>query len=224
MVGKFLRKYAYAFFPVIAALVLNTTGYVLIGKHALIGPLHDFSIPLDHRIPLVPVFIFIYIGAFLQWAIGYLTAMAENPTFCYKAFSSEIYAKILALICFAVIPSTIIRPEVDGTGIACALTRFVYAKDFAVNLFPSIHCLESWFCFRTAMAEHRPNWYKTAMAVMTVLVCLSVVFVRQHVIVDIIGGIAVMEIGFLIARRWDLSWIFHRIGRKVYQKLTELMD
>ena len=69
------------------------------------------------------------------------------------------------------------------------------------NLFPSIHCLESWVCLRTAFAiKGLPSWYKGASAVMTVGVFLSTVFLKQHVVVDMVGAVVAVELGFWIMK------------------------
>lgn len=45
-----------------------------------------------------------------------------------------------------------------------------------------------------------PLWYKWVNFVFSLLVCLSTVLVKQHVIVDIFAGIAVAELGLLLSR------------------------
>ena len=49
-----------------------------------------------------------------------------------------------------------------------------------------------------------PRWYKWVNFVFSLLVCASTVLVKQHVFVDIFAGIAVVELGLLLARPvWD---------------------
>jgi hypothetical protein len=43
-----------------------------------------------------------------------------------------------------------------------------------------------------------PNWYKVLMGFFTLGVFASVVFVKQHVFIDIPAGVLVFELGFLI--------------------------
>ena len=54
--------------------------------------------------------------------------------------------------------------------------------------------------------------YKTAMALFAVLVFASTVLVRQHVLVDIAGGILVAEIGLFAAKKYRLERIFERLN------------
>ena len=191
---------SYAIPALLLNLSFNFVGYI--GLQSLKGyfTFHDLSLPLDREIPFVPGFIFIYLGAYLQWVIGFLICGRESKSFCYRYLSAELFAKILTFGCFILIPSTILRPRVIGTGVAECVTRWVYQMDAPVNLFPSIHVLESWFCTRTAFAQK-----------MTFLVCLSVVLVKQHVLMDILGGIAFFEIGILVTRRRGFEQIYQRM-------------
>ena len=76
----------------------------------------------------------------------------------------------------------------------------------------SIHVLESWFCTRTAFAQKKiGKWYAWLTTIMTFLVCLSVVLVKQHVLMDILGGIAFFEIGILVTRRRGFEQIYQRM-------------
>ena len=70
-----------------------------------------------------------------------------------------------------------------------------------MTLFPSIHCLDSWLCWRFLVKiEWIPKWYKWINFLFTLLVCASTVLVKQHLLVDIFAGIAVAEIGLLLSR------------------------
>ena len=44
-----------------------------------------------------------------------------------------------------------------------------------------------------------PKWYRYATTVMALGVFASTLFVKQHVLVDVFGGIIVYEIGYYIA-------------------------
>ena len=53
------------------------------------------------------------------------------------------------------------------------------------------------------------------MTVMTLLVFASVLLVRQHVIVDILGGIGVFELGMLLTRRRDFTAFYESVSRRL---------
>ena len=99
----------------------------------------------------------------------------------------------------------------NGTGFCEWLVRFIYQMDAPVNLFPSIHCLESWCAIHAAFAMKKmPKWYRLVTVVMSLGVFASTLFIKQHVILDMFGGIAVFEIGYWIAGK-----IVPRLHKKV---------
>ena len=47
--------------------------------------------------------------------------------------------------------------------------------------------------------------YSKVWFVLAILICMSTVFVKQHVFVDIIGGIVVAEIGLFLSKTFNLG-------------------
>ena len=83
------------------------------------------------------------------------------------------------------------------------------------NLFPSIHCLESYVCFRGALYTKKvPVWYKYVMLISTVLVFASTVLVKQHVLVDMLGAVLAVEFGLFVSKKWNLGRIFKKINHE----------
>lgn len=210
----------YIWVPVIIAEVFNTIGYFGIA-HLKGLKYHDLSLPLDHMIPAIPLFVIIYVLAYVQWFFGFLTCGRENRDYCYKWMSAEFYAKFLTFVIYLVLPTTILRPEITGSDFASILLRGIYRIDGPVNLFPSVHCLESWFCFRSALKQKKtPEFYKWISFCATILVFLSVLFTRQHVIADIFGAILVFELGMLFARKVSMAHIYLKIEDKLSSIFT----
>ncbi len=95
-----------------------------------------------------------------------------------------------------------IRPEIVDGNVFDWMTSVIYQIDQPNNLFPSIHCLESWIIARAAFKQKKTSKaYAYVMLILTILVFASTVLVKQHVFVDIIGGIAVVEIGLFLSRK-----------------------
>lgn len=212
-IKSFIPKYAYV--PLLSAVLLNFivyNGSKLISNHLYH---YNFGVFIDKYIPFLSVFILVYILAYIHWILGYIVITRENEKTCYQILSAEMIAKLICLFFFLVLPTTMVRPEVTGNGIFDLLTSFIYKMDAPVNLFPSIHCLESWLVFRgTSNLKHVSKTYKWGMFIFAILVCMSTVFVHQHVFVDILGGILVGEIGLLVVKKWSFSTLFKKINTK----------
>lgn len=202
----------YAYIPIVSVFGVNCLAYY--GTKLLMqDAVHrDLSIGLDAWIPLVPFFVSFYILAYAQWIWNYVFHTRESRAACYRLAMADIIAKLICLICFLAIPTEIVRPEITGNGIWDHLTRVIYAMDTPRNLFPSIHCLESWICFRAAMQMKRaPRWYVWLQLVFTLFVFASTVFVKQHFFIDIPAAVIAVEIGWLLSKRLGLWRLFEKI-------------
>ena len=154
----------------------------------------------------------IYILAYLQWAVGFIVISRESREHCYRVFMGELIAKFICGLFFIALPTRIARPQLEGGGFIAWLMRLVYAGDLPGNLFPSIHCLESWLCFRGAIGMKRaPRWYAPAMLALTLMVFASTLLVKQHMLVDIPAGVLVAEVGLLLSDKLRAGRLLDRL-------------
>ncbi len=218
--GKLVPRYARL--PLLTVLVFNCSVYWL-PRLVTSGAVHyDLSLRLDDAIPFVPAFIVIYVLAYVQWVVGYVIISRDSEERCYRVLSGEFISKLVCLLFFLLLPTAMERPEVTGTDLFSRLTALIYSLDTPDNLFPSIHCLESWLCFRGMLgAKNAGRGYKLFSLVFTLLVFASTVLVKQHVVVDIIAGVASAELGQLAARRFGTGRIFERLNAGRVGKTNE---
>ena len=206
----------YALAPIAFGVGLNAIGYFGTQHFIEFNHYYDLSLSVDEKIPFIPAFIYIYIGAYVQWIIGFLVGCRENKEFCYRIMSAETISKLMTIMFFLLLPATIVRPEIMPHNFTERLVKYVYITDPPTNLFPSIHCLESWCCTRIAFKQKKlGSFYKALMAILTILVFGSVVFVKQHMFIDIFGGIIIFELGMLLTKKHDLRRIYSAIDGAV---------
>ena len=83
------------------------------------------------------------------------------------------------------------------------LTRLIYASDQPNNLCPSLHVVCSYYCWRCLYdTEGIPRWYRRFNFVFLLLVCCSILFVKQHLVVDVPAAVVVSEIPLQLSRRF----------------------
>ena len=155
---------------------------------------------IDQFVPFLPWTIVIYLGCFLFWAANYVLCAIQEKSERDRFFCADILAKGICFCFFVLIPTTNIRPEITGETMWDTSMKLLYQVDAADNLFPSIHCIVSWFCW--IGVRNRKNIfliYRAFSLVMAVAVCISTLTTRQHVIVDVVGGILLAEISYLLA-------------------------
>ena len=221
--GKFFPKFAYI--PVFLIVVFNCLvfwGSKIITSGA---DCYNFSTALDGALPFVPWFMFFYILAYVQWVWNYVYHTRLGREKYYHIITADLIAKLLCLVLFLVFPATIVRPELPDGGFWNGVTRIIYSLDTPTALFPSIHCVESWLCFRAAlMVKDAPRWYAPSQLVLTLLVFASTVLVKQHFVVDIFAGVAVVEIGWFLSGRFKLWRLFSKIELRSVKKRSSNED
>ena len=189
----------YGWIAIAGYFIMNTIAFY--GSRLFIASKYhyNFSTKYDDMIPFIPCVIIIYsLFGFGQWIYSYCLAACEDKKTVMYIFGAEIIAKIPSMIIFILIPTTMIRPVPAGRDIFSFFVRMVYSIDSPDMLFPSFHVLESYLILRTChLVRHAPKWYRPATLIISLMVILSVLFVKQHVIVDIFAAIAVVEFGLL---------------------------
>lgn len=206
----------YWWIPVFSMIVINTISYSGSKLITDSGFHFDISLPIDAALPFIPAFIIIYVLSYLQWVVGYGLIAVESREVCYRVISSEIIAKLICLVIFLIMPTSLVRPENTGSGFLGWLTGFIYSLDTPTTLFPSVHCLESWILFRTAHKITRyKKWLVPLWFIFLLLVFASVLFVKQHLILDIPAAIIVGEIGLFLGKKFKTERSFEFINCKL---------
>ena len=179
----------------------------------------DLSLPVDGVIPFIPAFSVIYLLAFVQWTAGFILIARDSRELCCRVISGEIISKLICMALFLLVPTTMKRAEIVSDGLFDRIVGSIYQLDAADNMFPSIHCLESWVCFRGAMQMKKTGpWYRYFTLLFSLLVFASTVLIKQHAAVDVLAGILTAEAGQQIAQKtaftrdpggWKLPFLNH---------------
>ncbi len=90
-------------------------------------------------------------------------------------------------------------------------------------MFPSIHCLVSWLCYAGLRGRKDvPDWYRRVSLVLAVMVCISTLLTKQHVIADVFGGILLAEACLWAGRETALGTFYkklmNRVNRAVFRE------
>lgn len=201
------RKFPrYGICPLVLTLAVNFLAYF--GTRPFTGSWKHYNIEtiLDQQIPVVPWTITIYFGCYLVWILNYLIAASREKEFVWRFFAADVLARLVCLICYLLLPTTNVRPVLPEHGIWNQLLARLYQIDAADNLFPSIHCLNSWFCYIAVRGRREiPRWYQRFSFWAALAVFVSTLTTKQHVIVDVIGGMLLAESAWQIAVHMHLG-------------------
>lgn len=175
---------------------------------------YDLTTALDKAVPFIPEWVVIYLVCYGFWALNYILVSRQGKEVWFRFATADIMSRCICAVIFIVLPTTNIRPEIIGDGIYEELMRLVYQLDAPYDLFPSIHCLVSWFCYIGIRGNKRiAVGYRIFSCIFAILVCASTQFTKQHYLADVAGGIILAEICYFVS-----------MHTQIYQKLMGVFD
>ncbi len=196
----------YAWLPLIFEFALNMAVYS--GAKRIAGGWvhHNIETALDRAIPFLPWMIVIYFGCYIFWIVNYILCVRQEPEHTWRFLSADFLAKLVCLFFFLAFPTTNTRPEITGHSVWEELMRFLYWIDTPDNLFPSIHCLTSWFCYIGLRGKRQVSaGYRIFSCLFAVAVFLSTLTTKQHVLADVAGGVLLAEAAWQVAGHTRLA-------------------
>ena len=163
----------------------------------------------DEAIPVVPGFIYIYVGAYFFWIAAYAYYYAKSRALADRLFTADIICKAVGLMVYCLYPCTLKQaaPE-EITGFGAWLMKLIYLADKPSKLLPSMHCYVSILLALPVCSKYArpmPAWLKIAFTAMAVAVCASTLFVKQHVFADVYTAL------MLAVAAWMLSLLLWRV-------------
>ncbi|MGN1002174.1 MAG: phosphatase PAP2 family protein [Oscillospiraceae bacterium] len=149
-------------------------------------------LPLDDHIPFLEIFIVPYCAWYpLLVGVGLALLLFDGENF--KKYMLFIMAgNITALLFCILVPNgQELRPEsFERHNVFTWLIGKIYAVDTNTNVFPSMHVIGSVGAVAAAFKSEKLRPRRWPILALAVLVIASTVFVKQHSVLDIFGGLA----------------------------------
>jgi len=163
---------------------------------------HDMTLEFDTNTPFIPWTVAIYLGCYLFWIVNYILGCFQDDEETMRFWCADFFAKLVCLAFFVLLPTTNIRPIITDTDIWSKGMLWLYRNDPANNLFPSIHCLTSWFCVIAIRKQKNiPSWYQAVSVIIALSICISTLTTKQHVVVDVFAGIFLAEFAYWFVQK-----------------------
>ena len=212
----------YGIVPLIFSVSFNLAVYI--GTRMVAHDWRHYNIesPLDGLIPFWPPSVVVYLGCYLFWAVNYVLLARQDKEDVCKFFTADFISRVICMVFYLAIPTTNTRPQLGADGFWNYAMSFLYSVDAPDNLFPSIHCLVSWFCYAgIRKRKDIPGWYRGLSAIFAAMVCISTLTTKQHVILDVAGGVALAEICLILGKKKALWGVYEKCLDKVNGKLFQ---
>lgn len=198
--------------PLVFTLALQ--GLVYFGSKLLMAGAyhHNLETAWDLAIPFLPWTVSIYVGTFLYWAISFLLILRSGTENAFRFLCAHCMSLLIALVFFLLLPTTNTRPQIEGGGLWNFGMRLIYALDTPDNLFPSLHCELSWLCFLgLKKVENVPTGGKRFALIFSLLIFVSTLTTKQHILLDVFGGWLIAEISFRLCGSKKVTAPFYKV-------------
>ena len=171
---------------------------------------------LDDKIPFCEWFVLPYVFWYGYIALVLFYSLYRGKREFLRADLLLTGCMLLPMIFCTLVPNGIdvtMRPDFEALGrgnFAIDLVKSIYEADSPPrNVMPSMHVSVSWaLMFAVLQSEGLKNKriLKTGAVIMSILISLATVFIKQHSILDVFAGIAVAILVFAIVKIAENSY------------------
>ena len=158
---------------------------------------------LDDLIPFCEVFVIPYFLWFIYLVWCHLYTLLFDVELFKKFMWFLIVSFSITTIIYFIYPTyQNLRPEITGDSALLNLVRFLYDLDTPTNVCPSMHVIAAVGVSVTMWNSRHfsSTVWRIVFTVLTILISISTVFVKQHSIIDIVGGLAVCIVSYPIVK------------------------
>lgn len=176
---------------------LNAFFYFIVKK--FIGSYHLITSPLDDKIPLIPLFIIFYSIWYPYLFVVYYFIYKKDKDKFKRLINKSIICILIADLCFIIYPTMVSRPPISSYNSLISLMLYItYTTDIPVNCFPSLHCIFAFLVMYAVTFDKNMNkLFRITVGIISPLIVLSTLFVKQHALVDVAGAIIISWIIYI---------------------------
>lgn len=199
--------YVLIYMPWFVWLEKNVTTYTLL------------HVKFDDMIPFCEYFIIPYLLWFAYVPIVMMYVFFTSKKEFYKASAYLFIGMSICLFICTVWPNgQNLRMNIVNDNICSDIVKILYTTDTNTNVFPSIHVFNSIGVFLILCKSERMkghNIIKSIAGILSVFIILSTMFLKQHSVIDVIGGIVLGAVMYVFVYAIDYSKVFERKSKTV---------
>lgn len=195
----FIKKYRHAWL-ILTYLPLYLLWFFLLEQHVT-DNYHIIESTLDALIPFNEIFIIPYLLWFPFIAVSVLYFIFRDKTEYYRLCGVLITGMTVFLLVSTFFPNGVaLRPVLENLGrdnIFLDLVASLHQADTSTNVCPSIHVYNSLaVCVAFFASSHLKGMHllKAGILILTVLICMSTVFLKQHSVIDVFWAFVLIAV------------------------------
>lgn len=195
----FIKRYKHAFI-ILFYLPVYLLWFFWLEAHVTEG-YYIIETTLDAYIPFCEYFIVPYLLWFPFIVVAVMFFIFKDKQEYYRLCGTLITGMTLFLIISTLWPNGVaLRPDLSTLGrnnFFLDLVDGLHQADTSTNVFPSLHAYNSLVvCFALCSSVHLKKCHviKAGTVILTILICLSTVYLKQHSVLDIIGALGLFAV------------------------------
>lgn len=192
------KKYGHFYLLIIFVILISWFEYL---KKTIV-PVHIMYCSFDLSIPFVKEFIVPYFFWFIYMALSFLYFGIVSRKEYYRLLKFISLSMCLGYIIFILYPNgQFARPLVVGDDVFSKMVKFLYLTCETNNVFPSLHVANAvGVHLSVAYSDKLKNKpiIKLVSFILLILICASTVFVKQHSIIDVLGGFVLSFVVYMV--------------------------
>lgn len=187
---QIIKKYRHAWVLLYGLLYMPWFCYL---EHHVTHHYYQIHSPLDDYIPFVEFFIIPYLLWFLFIAVTTAYFFFTDRKGFYRLCAFMFSGMTVFLVVCTVFPNGLdLRPtSFPRENVFTDLVKWLYATDTPTNVLPSIHVFNSLaasFAIAHSRALKKKKWVQPAAYLLTLLIILSTMFLKQHSVTDVFAA------------------------------------
>lgn len=203
-------------------LLIPLVGLIYIHLNQDNGTAYSLMTDLDRQIPFIQGFVVPYLSWYLFLAVGFLYLAYQDRSNYFQTLVEFVIGLLLCYSVYAIYQTTVPRPDIEGSDWLLRTVQWVYRSDEPFNCFPSTHVLTAYLMMRAYIRSKRiAKPYTILVASMAVLIIVSTLFVKQHVLMDIVGAVLVAEGVVYVVERSRRTWLTRSTAASARQDKLE---
>ena len=198
------KKDLKALFFIILFVGIQSCAYY-IGKAFNINPTL-INTKFDYNTPYISYFAYFYIFWYLFIILVPFIIYKKDKQNLYKYFTMIFIGSIMASITFIVFPTKIER-VIPGNSISDKIIKILYILDDPTCCMPSLHCLICFYIiFAIINTKYIKKYVKIIIIIISICIILSTLFIKQHVILDVVAALIISLASYFIVYKKDISY------------------
>lgn len=180
---------------------------------------------IDSKIPFCEYFIIPYLLWFfyIAAAVIFFIYFNDSKTECINMFYNLAIGMTLFIIISYVFPNGLqLRPTTFARdNIFVTMCKHLWEADTSTNVFPSIHVYNSmaiFFSLNECAKLKKHVLVRYGVLTLTISIVLSTMFLKQHSIIDVVAGIGLSVVSYLILYKVPEKNVVHAPRQQVVSR------